>query len=111
MATRTYTESEILALALAALQSAYPGRSVAPGSFLYQIAASMSQTLAAVQSAIADADRDEDEKKQIASKFLIRRVELNWMSGHCRLGNRFSGSTIEVVGNGVSLRMRKPFVM
>ena len=74
MATRTYTESEILALALAALQGAYPGRSVAPGSFLYQVAASLAQTLAAMQSAIADADRDGVPASELVDGILKSRA-------------------------------------
>ena len=58
MATTTYTEDEQLAIILARLQTAYPSRAVGPRSFLGQIGRSVAQTLGAVQSAIADADRD-----------------------------------------------------
>ena len=58
MATKTYTEDEILALLLGALQAAYPRRSVGPKSDLGQLARAVAQTLGAVQSAIRDADRD-----------------------------------------------------
>ena len=58
MATTTYTEDQILALLLGALQSAYPTRNTGPQSDLGQLARSIAQTLGAVQSAISDADRD-----------------------------------------------------
>ena len=58
MATTTYTEDALLAIILSRLQTAYPSRAVGPRSFLGQLARSVAQTLGAVQSAIADADRD-----------------------------------------------------
>lgn len=58
MATNTFTEDALLAIILARLQTAYPSRAVGPRSFLGQFGRSIAQTLGAVQSAIADADRD-----------------------------------------------------
>ena len=58
MATTTYTEDALLAIILSRLQTAYPARSVGPKSFLGQLARTVAQALGAVQSAIADADKD-----------------------------------------------------
>ena len=58
MATNTFTEDALLAIILSRLQTAYPSRAVGPRSFLGQFGRSIAQTLGAVQSAIADADRD-----------------------------------------------------
>ncbi len=54
----TYTEDEVLALALAYLQARYPGKGVGPKQFLGHQARSLSQLVGAIQKAIADADRD-----------------------------------------------------